>query len=109
MADKDAKGRFQTGNNGGPGRPKGSRNKLNEDFIRALSDDFAKHGGEVIAKVRAEKPDAYLKVVASLSPKHVEVKDTTLDDLERDELAALLDAVKQARDARAADREGSVH
>jgi hypothetical protein len=109
MADHDTKGRFVTGNIGGPGRPKGSRNKLNEDFLRALSEDFAEHGEEVIQAVRTEKPDVYLKVVASLAPKHVEVKDVTLDELERDELAALLDAVRQARSIGAADREGAVH
>lgn len=106
---KDDKGRFLSGNNGGPGRPKGSRNKLNEDFVRALSDDFAEHGEDVIGVVRKEKPDVYLKVVASLSPKHVEVKDESLNDLERDELAALLDAVRAARNAREADREGALH
>jgi hypothetical protein len=102
--------KFQPGQSGNPqGRPKGSRNKLNEDFLRALSDDFAEHGEAVIAAVRSEKPDVYLKVVASLSPKHVEVKDVTLDELERDELSALLHAVREARRAGEADREGAVH
>lgn len=109
MADKDEKGRFLPGNSGFGGRPKGSRNKLNEDFVRALSDDFAEHGVDVIKAVRTEKPDAYLKVVASLAPKHVELKDTTLDELGRDELTALLDAVRQARGSPEADREGAVH
>ena len=37
--------RFQPGN---PGRPKGSRNKLGEDFIAAVAEDFAKHGMKAI-------------------------------------------------------------
>ena len=37
--------RFQPRN---PGRPKGSRNKLGEDFIAALAADFAEHGKCVI-------------------------------------------------------------
>lgn len=56
---------------GNPGRPKGARNKLGEEFIKALADDFAAHGVGAIEKVRAEKPDQYLKVIASLMPKDV--------------------------------------
>ena len=36
----DEKGRFLKGTIGGPGRPKGSRNKLGEEFIQALYADF---------------------------------------------------------------------
>lgn len=113
-ADKIAKkppGRpFEPGNNANPhGRPKGSRNKLGEDFIHALAEDFKEHGVAAIASMRQDKPNEYVKVVASLLPKHVEIKDVTLDELERDELAALLDAVRTARLAREADREGALH
>ena len=34
---RNGRGRFITGNSGGPGRPKGSRNRLGEDFLRAAS------------------------------------------------------------------------
>jgi hypothetical protein len=58
---------WQPGQSGNPkGRPIGSRNKLNEKFILALHDDFVEHGSKVIAKVREEKPDIYLKVIASI-------------------------------------------
>jgi len=48
------------------GPPLGSRNKLNEKFILALHDDFAKHGPAVIEKVREARPEIYLKVIASI-------------------------------------------
>jgi hypothetical protein len=83
---KDDKGRFVTGNIGG-GRPKGSRNKLAEAFTQALHDDFLEHGEIVIATVRAEKPDQYLKVIASLVPKDVNLNVNNLDDLSDAELA----------------------
>ena len=36
----DQGGRFLMGHNGGPGRPKGSRNKLAQDFIDKVYEDF---------------------------------------------------------------------
>lgn len=56
---------------GNPGRPKGARNKLGEAFIEALHNDFAEHGIAAIQTVRADKPDQYLKVIASLLPKEL--------------------------------------
>src|SRR5262245_59226905 len=65
---------FEKGQSGNPnGRPKGSRNKLSEAFLQALSADFNDHGTAVIEKVRAEKAHEYLKIVALLVPKQVEL------------------------------------
>ena len=64
---------FKPGHPGGPGRPKGSRNKLSEDFLRALSDDFSGNGIAAIEKVRAEQPAAYLNVIAKLMPRLLEL------------------------------------
>lgn len=82
---------FEAGN---PGRPKGSRNKLGEAFIEAMHDDFLEHGKTVIETVRAEKPDQYLKVIASILPKELHVKDASLDDMSDNELIELLAAVR---------------
>ena len=71
MADRDEKGRFLTGNNGGPGRNPSSKNKLSENFRTALSVDFEAHGVEAIVKVRTDKPEVYLRIVADLVPKDV--------------------------------------
>lgn len=80
---RDEKGRFGPGN---PGKPKGSRHALGEAFVKALHDDFEKHGVETIAKVREDKPDAYVKVVASLLPK--EFKIETVSELTDEQLDA---------------------
>lgn len=94
---------FKPGQSGNPaGRPKGSRHKLGEEFIKALLDDFKKDGVAAVQKVRLEKPDAYLKVIASILPKDVnlsldvedsedmlELDDATLSHIIRTELAAI--------------------
>lgn len=91
-------GFFLPGTSGNPaGRPKGSRNKLNEDFIRAMSDDFSQHGISVIQTVRCEKPDVYLKVVASLQPKEIDIRDRSLDDLSDEEVFDALAAIRSIK------------
>lgn len=81
--EQDRKGRFVSGNIGG-GRPKGARGKLGEAFLEALHDDFQEHGVDTIARVREEKPDQYMKVVASLLPK--EIKIEAVSDLTDEQL-----------------------
>jgi hypothetical protein len=85
---RDGKGRFLTGNSGG-GRPKGARSKLGEEFLQALLKDFNEHGAKVIATVREDKPDQYLKVVASILPKEIEPSEETINVL--GELLARID------------------
>jgi hypothetical protein len=94
---------------GNPGRPKGSRNKLGEAFITALHDDFQEHGVAVIAKVRDERPHEYLKVVASLLPKQVEIKETAFDGIPDEQLAAIVAAARDALGVRDGGGEGAVH
>ena len=84
--EKDEKGRFLPGNSGFGGRPKGARNKLGEQFISDLYADWQEHGVETLAKVRAEKPDQYLKVIASILPKDLNVNINQMDDLTDDQL-----------------------
>lgn len=88
--------RFQPGN---PGRPKGSRNKLGEAFIHDMHEAWKLHGAAAIARVVEEKPEQFLKVVASLMPKQVEVKAGDFDELGDSELAALIMAGRQAAQA----------
>lgn len=65
---------FEKGKSGNPaGRPVGSKDKISQKFIAAITADFDAHGETVIQKVREEKPDVYLKVVADLVPKDYNV------------------------------------
>jgi len=71
---------------GNPGRPKGSRNKLGEEFIAALYADFQTHGVAAISVVREKKPDQYLKVIASLLPQDINLNVSQFDGMTDDEL-----------------------
>ena len=92
MTGKDARGRFQTGSNGGPGRPQGSKNKLSEKFLAALLEDFEEHGASTIASVRDGDPAAYVRIVASLVPKDFEVavRPVSIERMSDDELMAII-------------------
>lgn len=54
-----------------------ARIKLQNDFIEALSADFARHGAGTLERVRANMPAQYMKICASLMPKEVELGEET--------------------------------
>jgi len=54
---------------GNPGRPKGSRNKLGEAFIEDLHIAWEKHGMAAIEATIKNHPAQFLKVIAMLMPK----------------------------------------
>lgn len=88
---------FAPGQSGNPkGRPKGSRNKLGEDFLAKLQADFEEHGATTIEAVRKDRPHEYLKVVASILPKELNVRTDALNEMSDDDLASMLDAVRSA-------------
>jgi hypothetical protein len=87
--------RWQPGQSGCPnGRPKGSRNKLSEAFLQALAEDFETHGKDSVVKVRTERPNEYLRIVAVALPKRMELEDATpqkpVREMTDDELHAIL-------------------
>ena len=78
------------------GRPKGSRHKLGTAFIDDLYAAWQTQGKDVIARVIEERPHEFLKSVASILPKEIEVKTTSVQELSDDDLAAALIALRSA-------------
>jgi hypothetical protein len=90
-------GSFKPGHPGGPGRAKGSRNRLGEEFLQDLYADWIGHGAAVIAKVRETDPSTYLKVTASLLPKELDIRDSRpLERLTDDDLLRIIQSDLEA-------------
>jgi hypothetical protein len=56
--------RFLPGNGGG-GRPRGSRNRLQSSFLNALARDFEEHGEAALKCCRLEDPSRYIAIIAA--------------------------------------------
>ena len=83
---------FKPGQSGNPaGRPEGARDRLKNNFLTALADDFREHGVAAIRKVREETPSVYIKAIASLMPKEFKVnQDNPFEQLTDEQLAGLI-------------------
>lgn len=90
-------GKFAPGNRAAAGR-KGARNRLSTSLLETLEKDFSKHGEAVVEIVRVNRPSEYLKVMAALVPKNVELEmDNPLAKLSPAEIADLLTLVNEMR------------
>jgi hypothetical protein len=66
--------------------------------LSELAADFAAHGKTAIQRCREEKPDVYVRVVASLQPKEIEVREKALADMTDGEVFEALAEVRALRD-----------
>ncbi|ESY86302.1 hypothetical protein X739_13985 [Mesorhizobium sp. LNHC220B00] len=67
---------------------------MGDDFLAAVRADFRAHGAGVLAEVRADKPDQYLKIVLSVLPKDFDVAVNQLDALSDDEIRSRIRALE---------------
>jgi hypothetical protein len=73
-ADRDGRtGRFLPGNAGNGGRKPGQRNKLGEQFLSDLRDVWQTHGIEALEKCAVEEPGTFVRVIAGLLPRSVDI------------------------------------
>lgn len=83
---------FQPGN---PGRKKGARNQLDNDFVAALLNDFREHGVKAIMDMRDKNPGEYVRAIVAVLPKEHNVRVGDLDELTDDQLVRQLAAARK--------------
>ena len=77
------------------GRPAGSRDRLQRQFLYALAEDFEQHGEGAIRICRVEDPVRYLTIVASLMPRELNLAHSIAADLDDGALEQTLDYIRQ--------------
>lgn len=90
---------WQKGESGNPGGSvkgaKKNRSALANKFFRALLADFEEHGVKAIEMVRTTDAPAYLRVLASVMPKELEINNETRE-LTDEQLADIITALRSA-------------
>jgi|SRR3954447_5023620 hypothetical protein len=83
---------YRPGESGNPaGRPRGSRNRLADQFIFDLHNSWIEHGVDALARCARDEPGVYVRVIAGLMPRDIGISVT-----------ATVDAVDFAQNFRAA-------
>lgn len=88
---------FQKGQAKIGGRGKGVRNRLSNALLEALAKDFEEYGEEAVRITRVERPAEYLKIVAGIMPKELEITDSRLKEISDDELDLFIELARQRR------------
>ena len=77
------------------GRPTRARDKLRNNFLHALAEDFTAHGVEALEAMRTTDPSGYIRAIASLMPKELDVKKVNpLDHLSDEQLQQVIDTAE---------------
>jgi hypothetical protein len=72
--ERNASGQFLPGHRSRGGRGRGSRSKLSEKFLADLHAQWLKNGKTVLAEVAQKHPDVFLRIIASVMPKVLDIE-----------------------------------
>jgi hypothetical protein len=82
---------------GSTGRKKGARNRLHADFVVSLQEHFHEFGKAAIDIVFKERPNEYLKIIASVLPKEFILDDGRLETMGDEELEQYLAEIRRLK------------
>ena len=108
--DMERKMTFQRGFSGNPGGNRHrTRHLLNQEFMQALPLNFRHDGKRAIEKVARNQPAAYLKILALLVPREMQVEHTNLiKQMSDEQIEAAIEAIQGMLDAKAAGEAAKV-
>lgn len=81
----------------------GSRNKLQEAFLRDFMEAWEAHGKSALLKTAKDEPSQFVRIAASILPKEIDATTLTIkaEELSDDELAMIIrEAEMQTEDAK---------
>ena len=74
-----------------------ARRKVNELFLRACLEDFAKNGAMALKRCAEEQPASYLKIFALIMPRELKIETTNPTGMLSDEALTLMVAELEER------------
>jgi hypothetical protein len=96
---------FQRGFSGNPGGNRHrTRHLLNQEFMQALLLNFRHQGKKAIEKVARNQPAAYLKILALLVPREMQIEHTNrIKQMTDEEIEQAIEAIETLLAARAGE------
>jgi len=94
---------FKPGLSGNPhGNRHRTRHLLNQEFMQALLLHFRQHGKKAIEKVAREQPAVYVKILALLVPREMQIEQTNrIKQMTDEEIEQAIEAIQTMLAARA--------
>ena len=74
---------------------KGTPQRLTTQLLDTLCADFEAHGADAVRCCREEQPQGYLRLIAGLLPKEIELNDNRLKDIADDELDVVIGILRE--------------
>src|SRR5215475_4219191 len=104
-ADMESAMTFKQGVSGNPhGNRHRTRHLLNQEFMQALLLHFRQHGKKAIEKVARNQPGVYLKILALLVPREMQIEHTNrIKQMTDEEIEQAIEAIQTMLAARAGE------